>query len=345
LGNQRLLQWYLGIRMKSTAIFLLLGVLLAGTASAGETDQFLSWDVTLADSAGPMNAYINYEAQVFLEKINRRKVQVRRCEELAPGFYSHLFGSLFSSRIRTWIHSSPLVDRFPPKSVCWWQYQRISIHRGLAFPYILPMSRTVRIGDVYFGTDKIGHFFGFGRRYYQRYVRHRLEDRESPEVAATRVIRWGISQEGSWVGKMVDGIFSSADLEANYQGFLLARELCEGDNPIFARVDGRWVQRRPIDFTKYVNPDLDESFNTNYYWLMRKRQVLPLLQEEYCDRRDEPIVRERFAGYRNGYTPSLSQRLIDEYVSKKSINPKVAQSLDQICDCEGLEAAQTHWAK
>ncbi|MCC6142858.1 MAG: hypothetical protein IT368_03520 [Candidatus Hydrogenedentes bacterium] len=319
--------------MRLLGTLLTLGILWAGSAYAGETDQFLSWNVTLQDSAGPMNAYLNFQAQLFLDKMNRRKVEIERGEELAQEFFTHLFGSLFSSRVRAWIQSSRLVDRYPPKDITWWQYQRISIHRGLAFPYILPMSRTVRIGDVYFGTDKIGHFFGFGRRYYKRYVRHRQEDRDSVEEATERVIRWGISQEGSWVGKMVDGIFSSADLEANYQGFLLARDLCEGDNPIFGREDSRWVQRRPIDFSQYVTPDLDESFNTSYYWLMRKRQVLPLIEEEYCERRNEPIVRERFARYREGYEPSLSQRLIDAYVGKKSPNPKQAQSLEALCDC------------
>lgn len=164
-----------------------------------------------------------------------RARSVDSTEELTKEFYEYLFQGLHSSRVRAWANTSPEVDRFPGKSVSFFEYQRMSIFRDLtAFPFILPMARTVRIGDVYLGVDKIGHFFGFGRRYFQRYLRHRAEGMDG-EAAMREVVRWGAVIESSFVGGLVDGIFSHADLEANFQGMLMAIDCCQGERAYFAR--------------------------------------------------------------------------------------------------------------
>jgi hypothetical protein len=134
----------------------------------------------------------------------------------------------------------------------------------------------------------------------------------SESESIERVVHKSILWENTRVGRFVDGIFSHADIEASFQGFLLARDLCNGDNPNLKLLDGRWTLVRPIDIRKYVTPDFDESYNPSHYWALRKRFVLPLLEKEYRDRLTDPAVQQRFARYRL-HEPSESVRIIREH--------------------------------
>lgn len=307
-----------------------IGIVLAGAVWAAEADQFLTWDLELRDSAPALNRYLNENLQVCLDRVNKRTRPVTDPRELTETVYLFFFQGLHSSRVRAFLHYSDDIDRYPPLEVSSREYQRRSILRGFAFPYILPMARTIRIGDVYLSVDKISHFFGFGRRYYQRYCRHRDEGM-SDEEAMERVVKWGIHNEESMVGKLVDGIFSHGDMEANFSGFLMARDLCGGDNPNIVYAEGEWRIARPVDIGKYVTPGFDESYNTSHYWAMRERIVLPILKEEYCAKRSLPMVQARFKRY-GDWPPSFSQRVITRYYDAKGKNPQREQSLETICE-------------
>jgi len=294
------------------AVLLCLAALAVHTSPAfpGETDQFLVWGVELEDSAPAINRYINEQAARYLETYNRECNGPGDPVDVSNGVFRHLFRGIHASKLRNWLQHSDEIDRFPPKSVSFWEYQNMSIYRGRSFPYILPMSRTVRVGDVYFGIDKFSHFFGFGRRSYNRYLT--LRDRGlSEEEALDGVIRRSIWWENTFVGKLVDGIFSHADIEASFQGMRLARDLCKGEQPYIAYADGEWKLVRKIDLRDYITPDFDESYNPCHYWALRKRFVLPLLASEYRDRLASPQVSDRFAKYRR-HEASLSVRMIRE---------------------------------
>ncbi|HNR29831.1 MAG TPA: hypothetical protein PKI11_02980 [Candidatus Hydrogenedentes bacterium] len=321
---------------RAAAILGVAACLIAIAAGGAETDQYLSWSVTLADSAEALNHFVNTETETFLERVNRRTRPITSVTELTTEFYLYFFQGIHSSRIRGWVNRAPEVDRFPDSSVSVFAYQRMSIYRDLtAFPFILPMARTIRVGDVYFGTDKISHFFGFGRRYFQRYLRHR-DDGMDEEEAMRRVVLWGVALERKIVGGLVDGIFSHGDLEANFQGFLMARACCEGETAHFRLADGQWRLARPFDLREYITPGFDESYNNSHYTGMRKDRVLEILREEYCPLRSEPEIEARFARYAN-YPPSFSRRVIADYFAEKDGNPQREQSLDTICVEEALE--------
>lgn len=305
-------------------------LIMAATARAAETDQFLTWGLELSDCAEALNARMNYEAEAFLGRVNERTAPVESVEELTQAFYTYLFQGLHSSRIRSWANRASEVDRYPDSAVSFLAYQRMSIYRDMrAFPFLLPMARTIRIGDIYLGVDKIGHFFGFGRRYFQRYLRYTAEGL-SEEEAMEKVVRWGIEIESSFVGGLVDGIFSPGDLEANFQGFLMARECCSGDQPHFARKQGAWILARPFDMRDYITPDFDESYNLSYYTGLRREQVLRRLREGYCESARSPLVRARFSCY-DAYAPSLSRRVIAAYFSDQGSSLQCERSLSAIC--------------
>lgn len=315
-------------RLTSFAATLFMALTFAEASFCAETDQYMTWGIELEDSADALDAYINEQAAVFLERANRRKKPVDSCEELTSEFYLYLFQGLHASRIRKWLQSSEEVDRYPDKSLSFFQYQRASIYKGLAFPYILPMARTVRVGDVYLGIDKIGHFFGFGRRYFQRYLRLRDAGADEHE-AVERTVRVGIAHESSIVGRLSDGVFSHGDMEANYQGLVMARDCCEGENPYFRQDEGDWILVRPFDMRRYITPDFDESYNNSHYWGTRKKKTLRYLEEHYAGMENSEAALERLARYAQ-YEPSLSKQIVADYYAERGHDPQKEQSLSAL---------------
>lgn len=314
------------IAIRCGVLALPLCVLWCGRAYAGETDQFLVWGVELEDCSGALNRYLNTEAEMFLEKINRSRRKSYDAEELARKLYRHFFRGIHASRLRNWLQHSSDVERYPDPSVSYFQYYKMSIHGVPSFPYILPMSRTIRIGEVYCGIDKLSHFFGFGRRHYEDYLRLRAKG-YAEEQAMEKIVLAGVVWENTLVGKLVDGIFSHADAEAAFQGFLMARALCGGESPRIERRGDKWLLVRPIDIRPYVSPDFDETYNPSHYWALRKRFVLARLKRRYGDQIQSPAVQERFARYALR-APSFSKRTIDAYFEKKGRHPQQKQFLE-----------------
>ncbi len=320
---------------RATAISaVLLGWLLAMLVPAGplaalETDQYLAWEQPLADSREAVNTFVNQGIERVLERLERRRREIP-CQAIPHRVYRHLFGSLISSPIRRFAHGHPAVERIPGSEVGYWGYLKASVYRRPAFPFLLPMSRTIEVAGVRLGADKLGHMFGFGRRYYARYLRARRRGL-SEEEAVRRVVLWGIRMERIFVGGLSDGVFSYADLEANFQGLRLARALCEGDRPHLQRGTGGWRLARPVDLGDYVNPYFDESYNTNHYPRYRWKRVRPILVEEVCPRRHQPAVEARMRRYRQLEGTNPSRRAIAAYFARRGRDPQAEQSLAAIC--------------
>lgn len=297
---------------------------------ASETDQFMVWGVELQDSAPALNEWLNEKLDEFIIRLNTEPDwEEASLAEVTEGYYRHIFQHLLNQDLRVFLREDERIDEYPPREeVSVWQYQEASIFSGRSFPYYLPMARTIRLGDVYLGTDKVSHMLGYGRRYFKKYTK-RIESGMPDREAREEVILWGLRRELSIVGRWVDGITSYADTEANYQGMQMAIDMCSGPNPLFERVDDRWRARRRIDIVPYVTPDLDESYNNNHYWLLRKRFAIPVLKEKYVDRLYDPEVQERFDRYRD-WAPSLNMRVIEAYWDRKGRNPKEQQSLESL---------------
>lgn len=307
--------------------FWLFFAALAVPAASFETDQYLALEAEIEDSAEIVNRFLNQELQVFLDKPRVARLE---CRQLPILFYRSVFRDLFSSRLQKFLKNDPGVDRFPDG----WSYRKHlsrSIYRKPWFPFFLPLSPTIRIGEVRFGLDKFGHFFGFGRRYYRRYQNLRARGLSEDE-AERRVVRRGFHEERLIVGGLADGVFSHADLEANYQGMELAKAFCHGDNPYVDRLEGKWRPQREIDLREYVTPSFDESYNNNHYPRPRWNRVRPILATEYCDIYFSPAVQARMARYRQLDRPNASKRFVEDYFAAKGRDPQAHQSMSSICN-------------
>jgi hypothetical protein len=96
-------------------------------------------------------------------------------------------------------------------------YAFAGFHRIISPSYFV-FSSTMRAFGIYFGVDKLGHFLSQGFQYDELY-RENLAQGKSEAEAMQAAVASGVSSENGFFGKIVDGVYSNADLAANYAGF------------------------------------------------------------------------------------------------------------------------------
>ncbi len=219
----------------------------AAPAVALECDQFTVPQSSLIDMSWALDAKVikelrkvvlqanqsraNYLAKAALAKSSREAQQLRdRADDvtsqaaLADALYDALAGGAVPRcRIERWLEDSDAIHAAFMQPMPTGE----SIYGGSPFQLLLlGLAPTMLLNDQYVGVDKIGHFFQQGHEYYNRYsdARHHGDE----EAVATAIaIKHGVWQENGFYGKAIIGIYSNADLAANYAGLLFYRNLLE----------------------------------------------------------------------------------------------------------------------
>ena len=161
-----------------------------------------------------------------------------------------------------------------------------SIYRDLVFAESPTISLTrhlavlLRVGDVYFGADKFGHFFSEGYSYYEIY-------QDGDELSA---LQFGDLTESTLYGELTTGIFSYADLAANLNGLRfwnrilgLKPDPLSGQpvrNPYIQCVDKQWQRVRDFTWQDYVDPAWDEAINCNAF---RNQRLLEKVKKRIAE--------------------------------------------------------------
>ncbi|NIP84080.1 MAG: hypothetical protein GTO03_00360, partial [Planctomycetales bacterium] len=85
---------------------------------------------------------------------------------------------------------------------------------------LLMRCSTIKVHGQYLGTDKIGHFLAMGYLYYQVYRAARLSGQSQEDALglSVQVNRWGPLSEQMFLGMIPTGVYSNADMAANYVG-------------------------------------------------------------------------------------------------------------------------------
>ncbi len=270
-------------------------LLCATWAVAYETDPYTNRDLDIADSMAVLDAKVN----AALDDLAASWVEGEDEWAFVMAVYRELGGLHWVDKLERWAMQAAEVERLPTS-------KRESMIRD--FPphlgrvaSLFGFGPTIRVGDVYLGTDKIGHFFSQGRKFYRRY-------RRSGDEA--RAARWSAVTEAGLFGRFTTGVFSNADLVANYEGYLFYRGLFHdgvvADKPaIFRWQQGKPAKQRPFAWSDHVNAFWDEALNPNAY----SRGLLPYVEARLlrlCDdhvRRPEryrvPDADALFARYRH----------------------------------------------
>ncbi len=243
-------------------------VTFSAAAAAYETDQFYNRSQPIADSTEALNRKVNETLTEIVAA--RRKDHDQKA--FVDDIYHTLGGHHWVDKIERWAMKSPEVDKLETT-----RYD--SIYGGLPFwsvrtTFLFGIGSTIRVNDQLIGTDKLGHFFSQGRKFYRRYLKYGSEEESAGQSVFT---------ETAIFGSGTTGAFSNADLVANYEGHRFYRSLFEGNvvpgKPAIVRWEsGGWIIQREFDWADHVNEYWDEALNVNdfdvlLYGHMRKKLV------------------------------------------------------------------------
>jgi hypothetical protein len=182
------------------------------------------------------------------------QTQFNRLEK-AP-FPKYIYFSSEIERIATPVEASIYKD---------WEWQDALVPAVFARRFLDPSGTVINVGGVRVGTDKFEHFSGSGFAYFKSYY---LENNPLREA-----LHSGFRAEGGFLGAISTGVFSYADLSANFGGMrfwndVLAKRpdvLGENQPPYVECRASQWEVRRPIDVTRYVDLTWDESNNCSLF--------------------------------------------------------------------------------
>lgn len=317
---------------------LALGV-LASPARALETDQFYAWDRSLSDASDAINAHINAEIAKALAGVNGRhhrgNCPCRTAEDAIRGHFKYLI----FPRPEQWTIKTTLVERIPATADEEPEYRRLYLFGGtsrLDPVRWMPPSPTIEVDGIRIGTDKIGHFFSDGS-WIQRTYRRAARNGASEEEAVRQAVMFGVLTEKTILGQSSSGIFSLADLEANYRGLQFYRGLCDGPNPALVRDERGWRLDRPFDIRDQVSPEWDESWQPNVYTSYRWTKVKPVMLR-YCARLQDPEVQRRRSAYAARDRDTPTEAIVRQLVASGKLADPWQFSIEAACAVVPSEA-------
>ena len=293
-----------------------------GTVSARETDQYLSWDIELQDSAPLINGYLDKAMQSVLDNPENKH---KSCQDLSKKFYQQLIGPYTFSELSIWAQNGKDMQSYRFPSVGKSEYVKESIYGGEgASPiirWVIGLAPTLNINGIYLGTDKLGHISYMGNKYYKKYLKLRKKGLDE-DKAISKVLEGGIRSEVVLGGFY--GTSSISDLEGNYQGLRLAIDLCEGKNPILSKEDGKWsVDKERLKIQNYVTPEMDESYYPIIFGKLTWNDSVKERIQKICAEKDLTIVKKRFAYYRENFQKSRNILIMN---AKMQLDPKFDNS-------------------
>ena len=285
------------INLKKIAVVILCCLIAAQSflVAAFETDQYNLPGAPLADIGDEVTEYARENIAAAIAKINGEIRASRACLEPegarkndcdAPEKERARLSELRSEAAIARAVFKPLGGGIPPftNSGTWMESHKFraqparfkssfgkSIYRTSPVLY-LTISETVKIYGVELGTDKIAHLFQQGYTYYRTVERARAKNPTSAE-GVRKAVDWGKTTEKTYYGYWASGVYSNADLAANFAGLKfyenLTREIKIGDRrlaPILTLKDGFWAfndeeNLRENLLKPFISNHLNEALN------------------------------------------------------------------------------------
>ncbi len=281
------------MRLQTITRIFLCAVLLMQSTFGFETDQYNLPPKPLADIGDEVSQYTELNLRKAVKKINakiaageiclgnnvekigkikcdspdkeRAKLEFLRSEEAVARELYNLLGTGFPpfTASGSWMESHKFVGQ-PAR-------YKTSFRKSIFFIFptdYIGISSTVNLYGAQFGTDKIAHIFQQGYSYYKIYNRA-LAEGSTPEQAAKKAVKWGQSTEQTFYGTLISGVYSNADLCANYAGLRfyqgLTRQIKIGGNikpALLMLKNGIWTFNENADLQEILlKPFISDHFN------------------------------------------------------------------------------------
>ena len=283
------------------------GASLCGEARGDETDQFsLPLDRRLVDLGDYLDAVhcrvLETAARELNEGVRRalsmpdddaRAAALARLHdpEVVVAQVTSAFGDVLSERVLLGeaLTGSELARAHPGRPVVYmadrWLYS--GTHYWIdprRFDQLIRAS-TVRAYGVYFGVDKLVHFHQMGAEYYGAYrsrLKEGMSERGAMESTARTFAEGSLIAESGFLGFLASGVYSNADLSANYAGLKFCINITEpvvlkGKErpPLLVRRGEFWRVNRHVRpesgwFGAFVSDHWNEALNPCWYeWDLR----------------------------------------------------------------------------
>lgn len=289
-------------------------------ARAYETDQFSNRLEPLADSTAALDQRVN-ESIAAAARAHRGS---RNDSRVVDAIYHDIGGHHWVDKIERWAMKSDEVDRNTPD-----RYD--SIYQGhplwaTRVAALFGVGPTIKLNGTHIGSDKLGHFLSQGRKFWRRYQRS-LDEGEAAEHSAYT--------ERALFGQMTTGVYSNADLVANFEGYRFYRSLFEdnvvpGKPAILAWDGNHWEVQRPFTWADHVNAYWDEALNVNHF-----------------DALLYPHMKQRLLGYCDDYFEAPErydvndEEVLQARYSELQLRDTSELRLSNLCPAEGPEPAVT----
>ena len=265
---------------------------------AAEIDSVTPRKLKLDNSLTNINEIFNQRLQEGIQKANTHQEYIEEIDEYIEEdnfcdeevLYTELRKAIYQSFTASWGLKGYDLDQQLRSLLSRQSYSlslNDSIYRDIDYLEgfslnLKELSDVVNINGHLIGLDKIGHFFAEGWQYFElsRYENHSIE----------QALEWGKQQEAGKFGYSTTGIFSFADLVANFNGWrfwnkilLKEKDPLKGalanffsspyitcDIQIIASIKNKkivkaWEYNTRFDLSDYIDGAWDEGNNCNSY--------------------------------------------------------------------------------
>jgi len=339
------LSWVCCIIMSFTVlriivVFLATAIISLQSSSAAEIDSVTPRRIHLDDSLAAINTIFNQRMMEGVTNANSRRDDIEdlTAEEFCDEeiLYAELRKAIFLSFTASLGFKGYDLDKQLQELLAERSYSlslNDSIYRDINYIEgfslnIKGLSDVIKVSGHLVGLDKLGHFFAEGWQYFE------LTRQEGKSFK--HAIQWGKEQEGGKYGYSTTGIFSFADLVANFNGWRFwNRVLGKNNDPLLGfvanlldspyvtcdiqiassirhlKIVKAWEHNKKLDLSEYIDGVWDEGNNCNSY-------ADPVIEEKVSLR-----IREIYSLFKCPFIPQICLEAREKYgkYAKELLHP------------------------
>jgi len=295
---------------------VLIGILaFCRPVQALETDQFTLPPRPLVDSGPLLSRRIYYLLQYIVRQGNNEFGRIADSERLDESFpadrlFQVLGKGLPESSVERWLRTGDFPGKPRRYTVPVWNSIFSGVVSPLPFSFV-HLAPTINLYGVLMGNDKTGHLIQHGHEYYRIKLAGERTGK-SDEQIRSEAVSYGLNQERGVYGTALDGVFSNADLAANYAGMKFYESLTRivmigaySVGPMLSLHDSRWQIASNLNPDRLLEPFISEHMN----------EALNPSRYAFNRERIRKAVRNRCPQWRKQF-PELTREVLNEKLAE-----------------------------